>query len=79
MHPDTTTYQKKLLERTASEPPIKVSWVSEPHSNSSMIKKGTYSPRTASKDKVESLLLGTFGGRFQSFGGGKFTYIAYTD
>jgi len=28
---------------------------------------------------VESVVKGTFGGRFEQFGGGKFKYIAYTD
>lgn len=56
----------------------KIDWISYPHTHFSMKKVGVYPP-----DKTESEVLkevvGTFGGRFEHFGNGKFTYIAYTD
>ena len=48
------------------------------HSGSSMLKRGVY-PEGKTQQQVEEKVRGTFGGRFQSFGGGKFEYIAYTD
>lgn len=56
----------------------KLKWVGKAHSSSSMIKEGTY-PLKMSKEEVESEVRGTFGGRFEYFGNGKFKYIAYTD
>lgn len=58
--------------------PTKISWKSKPHSNSSMIKEGIY-PEGTSRQEVEKEVAGTFGGRFEHFGDGKFKYIAYTD
>lgn len=40
--------------------------------------EGVYPEGTTSAQVLEKVK-GTFGGRFESFGGGKFTYIAYTD
>jgi hypothetical protein len=56
----------------------KVDWHSKNHTHFSMICEGCYPPGTT-KDKVLELVKGTFGGRFESFGNGKFRYIAYTD
>lgn len=56
----------------------KVDWRYIPHSHISMIKKGVY-PEGMSIEDVEKEVKGTFGGRFISFGDGKFEYIAYTD
>lgn len=58
--------------------PTKIDWHSKPHSNSSMIKEGVY-PEGTSIDEVRTAVNGTFGGRFEHFGGGKFKFIAYTD
>jgi hypothetical protein len=58
--------------------PTKVDWHNKSHSNSSMIKEGVY-PEGASMDDIRKLVDGTFGGRFEYFGGGKFKFIAYTD
>lgn len=58
--------------------PTKISFRSFPHSSSSMLKKGVY-PEGATRNEVESRVRGTFGGRFESFGNGKFEYVAYTD
>jgi hypothetical protein len=62
--------------------PTKIDWHSKQHSNSSMIKEGVYpqsanvsADRAAVLEKVE----GTFGGRFEHFGHGRFKYVAYTD
>lgn len=56
----------------------RIDWFSKPHTNSSMIKEGVYPP-SATKADVEAAVVGTFGGRFEQFGGGRFKYIAYTD
>jgi hypothetical protein len=56
----------------------KVDWHSKGHTNSSMIKEGVYPAGTAQAE-VRKLVDGTFGGRFEQFGGGKFKFIAYTD
>ena len=43
-----------------------------------MIKEGVY-PEGMTKEQVREKVKGSFGGRFESFGNGKFKYIAYTD
>jgi hypothetical protein len=48
------------------------------HSASTMIKEGVY-PNGATATEVAEVVKGTFGGRFESFGNGRFKYIAYTD
>jgi hypothetical protein len=47
-------------------------------SETSRTYEGAYS-LGMSRDDVEKLVQGTFGGRFEQFGGGRFRYIAYTD
>lgn len=62
--------------------PTKIDWHSKGHTNASMIKKGVYPPsgdEATDRAAVEKLVRGTFGGRFRSFGGGRFEYVAYTD
>lgn len=56
----------------------KIDFYSRSHSNSSMLMEGVY-PEGMTREQVEEKVRGTFGGRFQSFGSGKFSYIAYTD
>lgn len=56
----------------------KIDWHSKSHTYSSMIKEGVY-PDSATREEVETKVRGTFGGRFEYFGGGKFKYVAYTD
>lgn len=64
--------------------PTRLDWRSKPHSNSSMIKEGVF-PHPMTQSDVQKAVIGTFGGRFQSFREataerpGAFTYIAYTD
>ena len=58
--------------------PTKIDFHSLPHSGSSMMKKGVY-PEGTTRAQVEEKVLGTFGGRFESFGNGRFVYIEYTD
>lgn len=65
-----------MSETAAAEQ--KIEFVCKSHSNSSMIKEGTY-PEAMSRNEVEEVVKGTFGGRFDHFGGGRFKYIAYTD
>lgn len=62
--------------------PTKIDWRSKGHTHFSMIKEGVY-PQSAD-DKadriaVEAEVRGTFGGRFNHFGDGRFEYVAYTD
>jgi len=56
----------------------KIDWHSLSHTHFSMIKEGVY-PEGTTRDQVLDLVKGTFGGRFEYFGNGKFKYIAYTD
>lgn len=58
--------------------PTKIDYRNHPHTHFSMIKEGVY-PEGTSRDEVEKVVVGTFGGRFEHFGNGKFKYIAYTD
>lgn len=64
--------------------PRKIDWHSKAHTHSSMIKAGVYPADqypddAAARAAVEPLVRGTFGGRFKSFGDGRFEYVAYTD
>lgn len=56
----------------------KVDFRNKSHSGCSMIKEGVY-PDGMTADEVRKVVDGTFGGRFEQFGGGKFKFIAYTD
>lgn len=56
----------------------KIDWHSKSHTYSSMIKEGVY-PEGTTREQVEQKVRGTFGGRFEHFGNGRFKYIAYTD
>ncbi|QJS27432.1 hypothetical protein [Rhizobium ruizarguesonis] len=58
--------------------PTRIDWHSKSHSNSSMIKEGVY-PEGTTQAEVRAVVDGTFGGRFESFGNGRFKFIAYTD
>lgn len=58
--------------------PRKLDWRSKSHTHSSMIKEGVY-PEGMTREEVERAVRGTFGGRFNHFGNGKFEYVAYTD
>lgn len=60
----------------------KVSYGSRSHSSCSMIKEGVYPDsgnRAADVAMVRKEVDGTFGGRFEHFGHGRFKFIAYTD
>jgi len=56
----------------------KIDWHDKPHSGCSMVKEGVY-PEGTTREQVEAKVKGTFGGRFEQFGAGKFRYVAYTD
>lgn len=58
--------------------PTKIDWRNEHHTHFTMIKRGVY-PEGTTRAEVEERVRGTFGGRFESFGGGRFSYVAYTD
>ncbi|TCL70603.1 hypothetical protein [Rhizobium sp. BK251] len=58
--------------------PTKIDYHISAHTNSSQKVEGVY-PSGTTREEVVARVQGTFGGRFESFGGGKFTYIAYTD
>jgi len=62
--------------------PTRISWRNQMHSGCSMKKVGVYpgSGNTAAeREAVRKEVDGTFGGHFESFGNGKFSFIAYTD
>ena len=65
-------YKPRVLDNT------KIDYRIKPHSNSSQICEGVY-PFGATKKEVEAKVKGTFGGRFEYFYDGKFSYVAYTD
>ena len=56
----------------------KIDYRAKMHTHFSMIKEGVY-PEGTTRAEVEEVVKGTFGGRFEKFGGGKFEYVAYTD
>lgn len=58
--------------------PTRIDYRSLPHSSCSMIMEGVY-PEGTTREEVRALVDGTFGGRFEQFGNGKFRFIAYTD
>lgn len=66
------SYEPRPLDNT------KIDWHSKSHTYSSMIKEGVY-PEGTTMEEVRKAVEGTFGGRFERFGAGKFKYIAYTD
>lgn len=76
--------QQEEWERLRNAPldNTKVSWRDKTHTHFSMIKEGVY-PQSgddgADREMVRKVVDGTFGGRFEQFGGGKFKFIAYTD
>ena len=65
-------YRPKPLDNTKIDYRIKM------HTASTMLCEGVYPDGTALTE-VENVVRGTFGGRFEHFGGGNFRYIAYTD
>jgi len=69
-----------ILERVKPRPldPTKIDYRIHMHSNSSQRVEGVY-PLGTPQAEVEAQVRGTFGGRFNYFGGGRFEYIAYTD
>jgi hypothetical protein len=58
--------------------PSKIDWRNLVHTHFTMIKEGVY-PEGTTREEVEKLVRGTFGGRFEYFKDGKFKYIAHTD
>ena len=58
--------------------PTKIDYHTHPHTNSSQLCIGVY-PEGTTSAQVLALVKGTFGGRFNHFGNGKFEYVAYTD
>jgi len=56
----------------------KIDYRTKSHSNSSQICEGVY-PEGCTQAEVRKVVDGTFGGRFESFGNGRFKFIAYTD
>lgn len=58
--------------------PRKIDYRVHSHTNASQMVEGVY-PEGVTRSDVEACVRGTFGGRFESFGNGKFKYIAYTD
>jgi len=65
-------YKPKPLDKT------KISYRTKMHTHMSQIQEGVY-PAGVTKEEVEAVVKGTFGGRFEYFANGRFMYIAYTD
>ena len=61
----------------------KVDWISESHTHFSMKKRGVYPKDWDNQKAIGEILAagvrGSWGGRFSYIGGGRFTYVAYTD
>lgn len=58
--------------------PTKIDWRGKSITASAMEKEGVYPEGTTQADVLKEVE-GTFGGRFEHFGNGRFKYIAYTD
>jgi len=58
--------------------PRKIDYRIKSDTTCSQICEGVY-PEGTTRAEVEDRVKGTFGGRFEQFGGGKFRYVAYTD
>lgn len=73
-------YYDKIKKMMRGELPIgdKPQYMSLGHTHFSMIKEGVY-PAGMTREQLLDEIKGTFGGRFEHFGNGKFKYIAYTD
>jgi hypothetical protein len=56
----------------------KIDYHVKSHTNFSQICEGVY-PEGTTPEQILEKVNGTFGGRFESFGNGRFKYIAYTD
>lgn len=65
-------YRPKPLDNTKIDYRVKM------HTASTMICEGVY-PEGTTMEEVRKVVDGTFGGRFEYFGNGKFKFIAYTD
>jgi hypothetical protein len=48
------------------------------HSHASQLCAGVY-PKGTTREQVEQMCKGSFGGRFERFQDGQFVYVAYTD
>lgn len=65
-------YKPKPLDNSKIDYRVKM------HTGFSQICEGVY-PEGTTMAEVEKKVRGSFGGRFEHFGNGKFKYIAYTD
>ena len=76
MNPTDTINQK--ANPLQSAPLGRIQYTCHPHTNSSMVKRGTYA-EGVTQDEVRQRVDGSFGGRFTHFGNGSFEFITYTD
>jgi hypothetical protein len=65
-------------QKTRELDSTKIDYRIEEHGNASQLIVGVY-PDGTTQDQVESRVKGSWGGRFKSFGDGRFVYVAYTD
>lgn len=65
-------YKPRQLDNT------KIDFVKKSHTHFTMIVEGVY-PEGTTPAQVREKVNGTFGGRFEHFGEGRFKFIAYTD
>ena len=67
-----TERRKRILD------PSKIDYRVEGHTSFSQLCIGVY-PEGTTRNDVEAVVRGSFGGRFNHFGNGRFEYVAYTD
>ncbi len=77
IHVDSKTQNFNSWKRRELDP-TKIDYHTLVHTNSSQLCEGVY-PEGTTQEQIIERVRGTFGGRFEQFGGGKFKYVAYTD
>jgi hypothetical protein len=72
------TERERIEQKPKPLDSTKIDYRIKMHTAATQICEGVY-PDGTTREEVERVVKGTFGGRFESFGGGRFKYIAYTD
>lgn len=68
----------QLIHKPRPLDKTKIDYRIEGHTHFTQKCRGVY-PEGTTSEEVKKVVDGTFGGRFEQFGGGTFTFIAYTD
>jgi len=82
--PTEAPYLYEMVEKEKPLDATKISYRIRAHTHFSqkcvgVYPEADYDTPAAAQAAVLKKVKGTFGGRFDKFGGGKFTYVAYTD